>query len=30
VFANYVDNASNNSIAKYTNVNAGVSMVYQY
>jgi hypothetical protein len=29
-FANYVDNASNNSLARYTTVNAGVSMVYQY
>jgi hypothetical protein len=30
LFANYVDNASNNSLAKYTTVNVGLSMVYQY
>jgi len=30
LFANYVDNASNNSLAKYTSVNAGVSVVFQY
>jgi hypothetical protein len=29
-FANYVDNASNNSLAKYETVNAGVSLVWQY
>jgi hypothetical protein len=29
-FANYVDNASNNSLAKYTNVNAGAAMEWQY
>jgi hypothetical protein len=30
LFVNYVDNASNNTLAKYTTVNAGVSLVYQY
>jgi len=30
VFVNYVDNASNNTLAKYTTVNAGVSLVWQY
>jgi hypothetical protein len=30
LFVNYVDNASNNSLAKYTAVNAGVSLVWQY
>jgi len=30
VFVNYVDNASNNSLAKYTTANAGVSLVWQY
>jgi len=30
VFANYVDNASNNSLSKYTTVNAGVSLTLQY
>jgi len=29
-FVNYVDNASNNNLAKYTTFNAGLSMVYQY
>ncbi|HEX4086958.1 MAG TPA: hypothetical protein VHY22_18730 [Chthoniobacteraceae bacterium] len=30
VFVNYVDNASNNTLAKYTTVNSGVSMVWQF
>lgn len=30
LFVNYVDNASNNALAKYTTVNAGVSLVWQY
>jgi hypothetical protein len=30
LFVNYIDNASNNSLAKYTTVNAGVSFVCQY
>jgi hypothetical protein len=30
LFVNYVDNASNNSLAKYTTVNAGFSLVWQY
>jgi len=30
LFLNYVDNASNNSLAKYETVNAGVSLVWQY
>jgi hypothetical protein len=30
LFVNYVDNASNNSLAKYETVNAGVSFVSQY
>jgi hypothetical protein len=30
LFTNYVDNASNNSLAKYETVNAGVSAVWQY
>jgi hypothetical protein len=30
LFVNYVDNASNNSLAKYTTVNVGASLVYQY
>jgi hypothetical protein len=30
LFANYVDNASNNTLAKYTTANVGLSMVYQY
>jgi len=30
LFVNYVDNASNNSLAKYESVNAGLSLVVQY
>ncbi|MGA3172513.1 MAG: outer membrane beta-barrel protein [Chthoniobacteraceae bacterium] len=30
VFVNYVDNASNNTLAKYTTVNSGLSLVWQY
>jgi hypothetical protein len=30
VFVNYVDNASSNSLAKYTTVNTGVSLEWQY
>jgi hypothetical protein len=30
LFVNYVDNASNNSLAKYETVNAGFSLVWQY
>jgi hypothetical protein len=30
LFVNYVDNASNNSLAKYTTVNAGFSLVWQF
>ena len=30
LFVNYVDNASNNSLAKYETVNVGVSLVWQY
>lgn len=30
LFGNYVDNASNNSLAKYTSVNAGFSLVWQF
>lgn len=30
LFVNYVDNASNNSLAKYTTVNAGFSLQWQY
>jgi hypothetical protein len=30
LFVNYVDNASNNSLAKYTTVNAGFAVVVQY
>ena len=30
LFVNYADNASNNSLAKYTAVNAGFSLVWQY
>ena len=30
IFVNYVDNASNNSYAKYTEVNSGFSLVLQY
>jgi hypothetical protein len=29
-FFNFVDNASNNSLAKYTTLNSGLSLVYQY
>jgi len=30
LFANYIDNASNNSLAKYESTNAGVSLTWQY
>jgi hypothetical protein len=30
LFVNYVDNASNNALAKYTTVNAGFSLVWQF
>lgn len=30
VFVNYVDNASNSTLAKYTCINAGVSLIWQY
>jgi hypothetical protein len=30
LFVNYLDNASNNSLAKYESVNAGFSLVWQY
>jgi hypothetical protein len=30
LFVNYVDNASNNSLAKYTSINSGFSLVLQY
>jgi len=30
VFVNYADNASNNSLAKYTTIDSGLSLVYQY
>jgi len=30
LFVNYVDNASNNSLAKYTTLNTGLSLVYQF
>jgi hypothetical protein len=30
LFVNYVDNASNNTIAKYTTINSGLSLVLQY
>jgi hypothetical protein len=30
LFVNYVDNASNNSLAKYTTVNSGFSIVLQF
>lgn len=30
LFVNYVDNASNNSLAKYTTANTGISLVWQY
>jgi hypothetical protein len=30
LFANYIDNASNNSLAKYTTFNSGLSFVWQY